>query len=411
MIRRWKPEDVFTPRRPMVNEAMYIPRDGLENALLRATKGTQHMILSGDSGCGKSWLFKKVFEDNNIEYLIVDCANVDRFESLDAEFRTIINRKHNSQKVGYTEKKTGGIKIPVAEASLTSESEYKVMQMDPFERVLQLLRLDAKDKQAILVIENLEAIIKTKSRMSELANIITLCDNPHYAQYDIKILIVGVPKDVRTYFSKTLNQETVSNRIRELPDVEGLDKLSTETFIKTGFNQHLGYDLDIDTLKEWGEKLYSLTMGIPLHLHELCLEIASIPRKSRGSTSQIDIGAQRWTTGSMNKTRANLESLMNTRKAATGRRNQVLFALGKITRESFTVSDIEFEVRSAFPESTNVKNLNVGKILQSLSKESLPIIRNNGKGKTYSIEDKRYAMVIRSILYIEDGIVKIVEEL
>jgi hypothetical protein len=51
-----KINQVFTPRKAIVNPAMYIPRPQLEKELKRAIEGSLHSILTGESGSGKSWL-------------------------------------------------------------------------------------------------------------------------------------------------------------------------------------------------------------------------------------------------------------------------------------------------------------------------------------------------------------------
>jgi predicted GTPase len=54
---------VFTPRNNTVNKKMYIHRKELELELKRKINGSKHILIYGDSGCGKSWLYKKVLSD------------------------------------------------------------------------------------------------------------------------------------------------------------------------------------------------------------------------------------------------------------------------------------------------------------------------------------------------------------
>jgi hypothetical protein len=48
--------EVFTPRKADVNESMYVARGDLEAALKQRLLGSQHIVIHGESGCGKSWL-------------------------------------------------------------------------------------------------------------------------------------------------------------------------------------------------------------------------------------------------------------------------------------------------------------------------------------------------------------------
>lgn len=61
-----RPEEVFTPRSAEVNPAMYVDRPEYQQELRRAIRSGYSVIIYGESGCGKSWLYKKVFEDESI---------------------------------------------------------------------------------------------------------------------------------------------------------------------------------------------------------------------------------------------------------------------------------------------------------------------------------------------------------
>lgn len=50
--------DVFTPRNPEVNESMYIHRQQHERSFLRALDDGRHLVLLGESGNGKTWLYR-----------------------------------------------------------------------------------------------------------------------------------------------------------------------------------------------------------------------------------------------------------------------------------------------------------------------------------------------------------------
>jgi len=49
-----KPEEVFTPRSSDVNRRSYIPRPDLEEELAEGLTESQHLIIFGESGNGKS---------------------------------------------------------------------------------------------------------------------------------------------------------------------------------------------------------------------------------------------------------------------------------------------------------------------------------------------------------------------
>ena len=64
----------FSIRRGEVNAEMYVHRPDLESALVRAIHSGQHIAITGESGCGKSWLYKIVFQENNVFYKTVNLA-------------------------------------------------------------------------------------------------------------------------------------------------------------------------------------------------------------------------------------------------------------------------------------------------------------------------------------------------
>jgi len=75
MFRRHTVNQVFTPRRTEVNREIYVDRQALETELQRALNGSLHPIVFGESGNGKSWLYKKVLADMKAEVFSANCAN------------------------------------------------------------------------------------------------------------------------------------------------------------------------------------------------------------------------------------------------------------------------------------------------------------------------------------------------
>ena len=84
--------DVFTPRNHEVNLKMYVPRLEHETALLRAIQGTMHCLIFGESGNGKSWLYKKVLDQNKIIYVVANCANATRSGSIQKKYVHLLFR-------------------------------------------------------------------------------------------------------------------------------------------------------------------------------------------------------------------------------------------------------------------------------------------------------------------------------
>src|SRR4051812_15678517 len=97
-----QPEDVFTPRASMVNPAMYIARPDLEESLRRNALGSLHVLIHGESGSGKSWLYKSVFMQMGAHYFSANLANASRLGSITSELKNAVDRTGTPQQVGYS---------------------------------------------------------------------------------------------------------------------------------------------------------------------------------------------------------------------------------------------------------------------------------------------------------------------
>ena len=89
---------------------------------------------------------------------------------------------------------------------------------------------------------------------------------------------------------------------------------------------------------------------------------------------------------------------MNERKTKAGRRNQVLFSLGKINAVIFDAKLVEAAVRQHFPESTKDTVLGVSQTLSDLCSGDHVLLRKNSKIGNFRFADPRYLMCLRIML-------------
>jgi hypothetical protein len=75
MNSRKSPNEVFTPRSRDINERMYVDRPLLEQRLVDALKGDKYVIVHGESGNGKTWLYKRVLAREGVGFEVVNLAN------------------------------------------------------------------------------------------------------------------------------------------------------------------------------------------------------------------------------------------------------------------------------------------------------------------------------------------------
>lgn len=391
-----KPEEVFTPRAAEVNADMYVSRPNLERALENALRGNLHIVIHGESGTGKSWLYKRNFSAAGVSFMVANLANASRLGSIASELKNLIDREGKSLKTGFEEEKSAEVGAGFAKGGLSHTGQYEIGQMEPFEACLAHLRNKAGNHPAVLVFDNLEAAF-TDPLLKELADLIILCDDERYAKYKVKILIVGVPAGVKEYYYKTPHHATVANRLYELPEVTRLSQSECISLVARGFLEKLKYE--VSDQPGLSKHVAWITDRIPQMVHEYCLEAAFIGEEQRALVdAQLTEADNAWISKSLYHAYAVAEEHMNERDTKAGRRNQTLYALSLAEGEQFKAPEIESLIRREFPTSTESTVLNVAQTLSQLGSTERPIIRRSPKGDAYTFADPRYRMVLRSML-------------
>ena len=98
--------------------------------------------------------------------------------------------------------------------------------------------------------------------MKELGELLGLVGDPRYSKYAVEFLIVGIPKDIKEYFSKITNRETINNRLYELPQIFRMEPQESLELIERGFLK-LGYQFKGDKDKIL-ERISWVTGRIPV---------------------------------------------------------------------------------------------------------------------------------------------------
>ena len=223
-FKRKKPTEVFVPRSPKIVDDVYIPRRKLEAQLTRAIEGTKNVLMKGQSGCGKSWLYKKVFKDEKIKFLVVDLSDASiQGSSIEKAIENALNIHIGKTFVeeGYKEIKSAGASVAVANSKLQTEHEYKKAET-VIERTYKYLSV-LGSKKSVLVLDNLEHISDSDKLLSELNALLMKVDNLDLSKYDVQILVVGTPIGVEKFYRNVKNMDTISNRIEEIEEIKGLE--------------------------------------------------------------------------------------------------------------------------------------------------------------------------------------------
>jgi hypothetical protein len=401
---RVAPEAVWTPRRSEVNSAMYVERPELQQQLNRFLCQNTNILIHGESGSGKSWLYRSVLDKLGAHLAVGNLANASRLGSITAEIKNLLNREQEPKKVGYDETKKAKVSTLVLGSELEHQGHYQIGELEPFEALVSALRKKVgKKAPVVLALDNLEAIRDNDGLMKELANLIILLDDDRYARHNVKLLLVGVPGDVRTYFSQTPNRQTVVNRLSELREVSRLTHYQARELVLRGFKQQLGYNFEFDMEDRIVNHVIWVTDRIPQRIHEYCLELAYLAEDSNYTLHEEHLisADARWLSNSLSNSYSVIEKLMNERETRIGRRNQVLYALGQSIEPEIRYTSIEEIVRREFPASTAGRTLNISGILSELSSDDAALLKRSPKGDSYVFLDPKYRMCLRSMLVFD----------
>jgi len=399
MFLRPKISEVFTPRRADVNPKMYIDRPEHEKALERSVHGTKHTIIFGQSGNGKSWLYKRVAEQLEWSLYICNMSNASRRNSITEE---IAYQLTSSERIltNASEGMDAKAKAVVAEGGLSSRRDYKVRQEDPLERAFREARAEAGKRPLVIALDNLEVIFKSENLMSELANILLLLDDPRYAKHNAKFILIGTPADIVEYYQKTENLEPVANRLQEIPPVRGLTKSQVYSLLYKGLVQQLGIRIPVDLLKLWTSRIHHSTLGIAQRVHEYGEQLAYAIEANKwiAKTGHEEAAEEQYVKDSLYQSYAVVDRCLNEKNTKAGRRNQVIFSLGLLPGATFDTNTVEKIVREEFPNSTKDVALGIGQILGELCSREMGLLRRTPRSTEYRFADPRYLMCIRMML-------------
>lgn len=400
-IIRAKITDVFTPRDKDVNAEMYVERPELEKALFRSISGSLHSLLFGESGNGKSWLYKHVFSQKEIKYVVANCSNASRLKSVTEEIFNACVPSNHAEKTSFEEGKEAKANAIFAEGTLKHNVSYELKGEEKLQKAFRLLSESNGNQLSVIVLDNLESIFDNLELLKELANIILLLDDERYGIYKIKFLIVGIPNGVLEFFSKTLNLESVANRIEELPKVRGLTVDEVNKFINLGFCTKLKVKISDNDIIKLSRHIHNVTIGVAQRVHEYCTSLAYVIEDADWiyDSKQLESADRNWLIQGLRASYTVVESHMNSKETTVGRRNQVIYAISKVTSHQFHSGNIEEIIHKEFPSTVPETNMGLGAILNELCRSEKPLIQKSGNTSSFMIKDPRYIMCIRIMLF------------
>lgn len=393
-----KPEDVFSPRASSVNPRSYISRPNLEVALKDSLRSPKHIVVHGESGTGKSWLYKRVLQELGYYYEVANmglCASLGNVSTvlLKTVCREIPAEKESARELSASYILKGGI----------SSSEKVNIHIDPFYASLEAVSLRAQQRQPVLVFDNLEQVVQNDTLVKELAGLLLLVDDERYAAHKVKIILVGTSNEVRALINNTRLSGTIANRLTEIPEVSRLTSVQCRELASRGFKDLLGYEISRD-FPGFCASLEFYSDRIPQYLQELCLTLAlDVERSGEIVDKEMFLKAvKRWVQTALVKDLARVENNLNSIATKIGRRNQVIYCLGALRNKyDFNASDIESKLKEEFPISSSGVALNVPQILSDLAGGEHPIICRSPKSKYFRFVDPKFRIISRWLLVKE----------
>ncbi|QYJ06405.1 AAA family ATPase [Qipengyuania flava] len=399
--KRLTPRDVFTPRAHELNQRTYARRDELETALKDAMLGHKYIIVHGESGNGKTWLYKKVFEELSTPCTVINLAKLITEKSLNAVISSKLGELGYEEQTSQTQELDAGAKPGGIGANYKHKYTYEGRQIGAIEALaLHLKKLHGKP--GVVVLDNFEQIISKDNYVEEIAALIISADEDVIASTGIKFLIVGTPTNIMEMLSKVSDASTIANRFVEIPEVARLGLAESRYIMSQGFEKHLDTTFIIDKNKLYREISYK-TDGIAQQVQELCLQIAINASKEGGKITEKTLiqSEKQWLNATLSADRNAVIGHMNSQETKVGRKDQTIYCLGHMPKEEFKLTDVENEVRRTF-SVPHTKSLNIPQILADFQKGSHPIIRKSPRNSHYSFRSPKYKMVIRSMLYLDE---------
>lgn len=395
-----RPEDVFTPRAAAVNPKTYISRPDLERALTMALRVPKHVVIHGESGTGKTWLYKKVLGDKSYHYEVANMGLCAGLGSIAEVLRANVCRELTSS-VDMQRSVEGG--IPALAKLNATQTEKTQHFSDPLLAALNAVRNRARDKPACLVFDNLEQVTKKPELVQELAGYLLLVDDERYAEPDVKIMLVGTSNEVREFISQVRSSSPVANRINEVPEVSRLTDEQARELMENGFFNLLGCETNPDTKEERARLLSLLAYHsdrIPLHVQDLCFYVSCGAEENLWTIDGAVVvnSTKEWIKSSLVADVSRVQHNLNSIRTTIGRRNQVLYCLGQMHKYDFNAADVESALKRCFPRSSAGVFLSIPKILSDLATSDHPIIKKNPNSNYYRFIDPKFRIVVRWIL-------------
>jgi len=397
-----RPEEVFTPRAALVNKSMYIARPDYEQELIRALRSKYHIVIYGDSGCGKSWLYKKVFDQLRVEYTTVDLSTATHADDVDLCLLDALEQEEWVE-TERTAERTRGV-MPGDIGYQQKGTIVSVKQEDSaLVQLCSTIRKKAGSRKAFIVFENIEHAISHQDVVVELRSLLLALDDQRFAALDVQICMVGVPFDIKSLLTDGNKYQTISNRVVEISEISRMSKDQAKLLILQGFTTELG--MDLESQEYCISQITYLTDRIPQYLHDVCLQVAFIAEENGSiiNPKVISDAAHVWVETNARQSREFIERIVGPGKVHRSQKAKIIFAISKVESTFFYAQDVDTILREQFPATIGSSRIQLMKMLNKLSSGELRILKKDDQQDKFRVVTPKLRSVLRYCLAIDQN--------
>ena len=401
-----KINEVFANRADF-DKKRYVSRDKYETDLRRAITRFMHVFLTGESGCGKTWLTKYFLSTEKMPYQYINLAEV----ALVGGLLQYFTKQMPEMKTERIETLEANVEVNLFAATGSGSGEVTNTFMINNDVLWQYL---TKCKGQAIVLDNFESVIDNFHVLNELSCLITLSDDPRMNKLDLKFLIIGALHDVTKYFQTMPNYQTIASRVTTV-GVGGFTDTECYEFVDNSFRS-CGFSSN--EMIALSNRIFDLTGGMPQTVNDLCYYIAiehfdAKEAKILQKSELVHIAEIKWTFERMTSEYSVINGYFKENVKNDVALNYVLISLQEFKRKEFSSSELHFVIENNYGESAKTLHAKkvktyLGQLADDAENRNI-LVRTNADG--YRVKSfKTYACLVM-VLYSENNVVCCTDEL
>ena len=350
-----------------MNSVMYVNRPEHEDALRRGVQTGYNLVVFGDSGCGKSWLYKKVFKDEDIFYQIVDFSGAENVDDVDIQMLEIVSEYEEWTEKERKETSSTDIKPSRIGIGKEHETTFERNEKSPFIRLLSAIRGFAGKRTSYLVLENLEYILDRPDIVRKIQMMLLALDDPNIGQHNVQICLVGVPSEIKEILADGNRYQTISNRVYEVPELTRIERRSVDLLVVRGLEQELEYNFESKTF--CCGRIAFVTYQIPQYVHDVCLHVALRAEDQLNTVDPdtVDEAVQDWIRSNSRQGIEFIRKWIMADRSAKGVRAKTMFAISRLDKHFFEASDVTDVLRKEFPKTFGDSKIQTLRTLRTMT--------------------------------------------